>query len=352
MVSHSRHVHFTQGHGKVQIADGEGRLEIESNVTEPFQLSLQDISRHGLRTASVLRTAFTAQAGVRAVFGDVGGATQKVGFPYPLPLLVLDRFGNVATEYEGEIPVAMSGAARVAGRAPEIFRVVGGRATLPVLTTIAESCTFRLSEETAIIDPDVVASSPALHSYADETTVHFIAADVSSLVLSVAVADPDSLAHDVALAGKHPPPSPPRGGAGAIPLATGAGAPAPAGDRGGGRADAPATDGEIATAAQDDLSGRPRTPTTVTAGHDVLVSVKGLDAYMNLVPHQEVTVFLEAELKPVYDDSLTNANLSQQAKEPPQRYLLTLSNGEAFSVCRRESPVSSPCGWCRRARQT
>ena len=120
-----------------------------------------------------------------------------------------------------------------------------------------------------------------------------------------------------------------RGGAGAIPLRR-----APrtrtAGDRGGGRADAPATDGEIATAAQDDLSGRPRTPTTVTAGHDVLVSVKGLDAYMNLVPHQEVTVFLEAELKPVYDDSLTNANLSQQAKEPPQRYLLTLSNGEAF----------------------
>ena len=47
----------------MQIADGEGRLEIESNVTEPFQLSVQDISRHGLRTASVLRTAFTAQAG-------------------------------------------------------------------------------------------------------------------------------------------------------------------------------------------------------------------------------------------------------------------------------------------------
>ena len=49
-----------------------------------------------------------------------------------------------------------------------------------------------------------------------------------------------------------------------------------------------------------------------------------------MVPQQECTVFLEAELKPVYDDSLTNTNLSQQAHEPPQKYMLTLSQGEAF----------------------
>ena len=68
--------------------------------------------------------------------------------PYysPQPLLVLDRLGNVAEDFDGEVPVKMSGAARVAGRAPEVFRVVSGRATLPVLTTIAETVTFELDE--------------------------------------------------------------------------------------------------------------------------------------------------------------------------------------------------------------
>ena len=57
-------------------------------------------------------------------------------------------------------------------------------------------------------------------------------------------------------------------------------------------------------------------------------SVKAIDAYNNLVPGQQCTVFLEAELKPTYDEGLTNANL-QPASEPAQKYLLTLSGGEA-----------------------
>jgi len=300
VVSHSRHVRFSQGHGKVQIHDGDGRIEIESDVAGPFQLSLQDIARHQLRTASVLRTAFTAERGVRAVFGDIGKATQKVGFPYPLPLLVLDRFANVAEEFEGDVSVTMSGAARVAGRAPEIFRVVGGRATLPVLTTIAESCTFTLGED-AIIDPQAVASNPSVQQHSTSATIHFVAADVNRLVLSVAIVEADSQQHTLADAGK--------AGVGG----PGAGAP-----------------GAPDISLEGQQSSRPLTPTSVTAGHDVLVSVKALDAYSNLVPQQEVSVFLEVELKPIYDEALTNANLGHQAKEPAQKYLLTLSNGEAM----------------------
>ena len=60
------------------------------------------------------------------------------------------------------------------------------------------------------------------------------------------------------------------------------------------------------------------------------MSVRALDAYNNLVPHQECTVFLEAELKPTYDDALVNTELSQHAREPPQKYMLSLSGGEAF----------------------
>jgi len=270
----------------VQIHDGDGRIEVESDIAGQFQLSLQDIARHQLRTASVLRTSFTAQEGVRAVFGDVGTATQKVGFPYPLPVLVLDRYGNVAEEWEGDVPVTMTGAARVAGRAPEIFRVVGGRATLPVLTTIAETCTFTLGEE-AIIDVDAVTANTNLQQHPMATTIHFIAADVHHLVLSVATVEPDSSQHDVAVMGKGPAPSV---GAAVNDISV---------------------DGEV--------SSRPLTPTSLTAGHDVLVSVKALDAYSNLVPQQEVSVFLEAELKPIYDENLTNANLSQQAKDPAQK---------------------------------
>ena len=40
VVSHSDHVAF-QGSGKVQLRDGEGRLEMTSDTTELFQLSLQ-----------------------------------------------------------------------------------------------------------------------------------------------------------------------------------------------------------------------------------------------------------------------------------------------------------------------
>merc|ERR1711871_1528990 len=46
----------------------------------------------------------------------------------------------------------------------------------------------------------------------------------------------------------------------------------------------------------------------VTAGRDVLVSVKAIDAYNNIVPAQQCTVFLEAELKPLYDEALTNTS--------------------------------------------
>ena len=114
VISHAKHVKFVNGAGKVQLRDGDGKLELTSDVAEPFQLSLQDIARHGLRTASVLRTTFRALDGVRAIFGDMGSAVQRVGFPYPLPLLVLDRLGNVADAFEGEVAVRMTGAARVA----------------------------------------------------------------------------------------------------------------------------------------------------------------------------------------------------------------------------------------------
>ena len=314
VISHARHVRFPQGHGKVQLLDGDGRLDLESDVAGPFELSLQDIGRHGLRAGSVMRVAFTAQVGVRAIFGDVGNATVKVGFPYPLPLLVLDRYGNVAEEYEGDIPITMTGAARVAGRAPEIFRVVGGRATLPVLTTIAESCTFTLTDA-AIIDKDVVGSHSELQRLSNECTIHFVAADVHSLALSLTVAEPDSPEHDAAVMGKNLQ-------SGKAPSVEPTPRPGNA-DGAGGPSSVAATGGEA--------SGRPGTPTSVTAGQDILVSVRALDAYMNLVPHQEVTVFLEAELKPVYDENLVNANLSQHAKEPAQKYLLTLSSGEAFT---------------------
>ena len=47
-----------------------------SDTSEPFQLSLQDIARHGLRTASVLRTSFRSSLGVRAVFADTVGTNR------------------------------------------------------------------------------------------------------------------------------------------------------------------------------------------------------------------------------------------------------------------------------------
>jgi len=260
VISHSPHVRFREGRGKVSLRDGMGELEIVSDSTEPFQLSLQDVARTGLRTASVLRASFQPLPGVQAVFGEIPVAPQPVGFPYPLPLLVLDRLGNVAEEYEGDVPVTMSGAARVAGRAPEIFRVVGGRATLPVLTTIAETVRFEL-DESAIIDKAEAARSAALRTYGKSAALTFCAADSQRLVMTLVQVESDA-------------------------------------------------------------------PTEVRAGEDVVVSIKALDAFNNLVVHQQCTFFLEVDLKPQIDETLTNAiNVSHDL---PQRYMLQLSQGEAI----------------------
>lgn len=293
VISHAEHVRFVHdaqsgGKGcKVTLANGDGRLECTSDVAEPFQLSLQDIARHGLRTASVLRATFRPLSGVRAVFGDVGDGLQRVGFPYPLPLLVLDRLGNVADEHTGETAVRMSGAARVAGRAPEIFKIVGGRATLPVLTTIAETVTFTLGEH-AILDPVAVEKNAAVQGHPMTATITFVASETQRLVLAVTAAEGANTFGREAL-----------------------------------------ENAAAAPAAADVAAPRPGSAlSNVTAGTDVLVTVRAIDAYNNVVPSSNCTVFLEAELKPTYDDALTNANLPP-ASEPAQKYLLTLSGGEA-----------------------
>lgn len=289
VIIHGKHVRFASGAGKCVLTDGIGKVELLADLAEPFQLSLQDIARHGLRTASVLRTTFRSLDGVRAIFGDVGkGAQQRVGFPFPMPLLVLDRMGNVAEDFTGDIPVRMSGAARVAGRAPEIFRVVGGRATLPVLTTIAESVTFTLSDE-AIIDRAAVDASPVVQGLPMTQHINFVACDTNRLLMSITEVDESA----------------PAFGAGAEAASTA--------DKGGG----PVTDVRPGSSFAE-----------VTAGRDVIVSIKAIDAYNNIVPAQQCTVFLEAELKPLYDEALTNTS-RQAANEPPQRYMLTLNGGEA-----------------------
>ena len=203
--------------GRLDLHNGVGTIQLQSDSTEPFQLSLQDKYNCNLRVASVLRARFRSLPGVQAVFGDVSSEPQPVGFPYPLPLLVLDRLGNVAEDFEGEVPahdchtpharvhgahaafhlhqcrvspghaqvpMTMSGAARIAGRAPEIFHVVHGRATLPVLTTIAETVTFNLSEA-AVIDAEAVAASPFLKGSTFTSRIIFGAAEAQRLVLTV-----------------------------------------------------------------------------------------------------------------------------------------------------------------------
>jgi len=67
-------------------------------------------------------------------------------------------------------------------------------------------------------------------------------------------------------------------------------------------------------------------PSQVTAGEDLTVSVRALDAYDNLCDLQECTFFIEAEGIPLLDETLTSAG--QLHREPPQRYLVQLSKGE------------------------
>ena len=208
VISHARHVRFSQGHGKVVLKDGEGRLEVESDVTEPFQLSLQDIARTGLRTASVLRTNFRALRGVRAIFGDVGpSATQRVGFPYPLPLLVLDRLGNVADDYEGDVPVPMSGA----GASP------AARPRSSASSAAARRCRCsRRSPKTVTFTRGGRgddrrrggARQPQLQHLPKTTTINFVPADATQRTLSLATSEQH------AARGSTPPQRPTGGGGG------------------------------------------------------------------------------------------------------------------------------------------
>ena len=173
---------------------------------------------------------------MQCIFGDVPAAAQPVGLPYPLPLLVLDRLGNVADDFEGDIPVKMTGACRTAGGAREAFRAIRGRAALPVLSTIAETVQFTLDPATAILNKEEAAASDALLRYGFTTTLTFGAADAKRLTISALAA---AAAAERALSGE-----------------------------------AAAPGGEV----------------QVRAGDEVLVAIKALDAYNNLVLHQQVRI--------------------------------------------------------------
>ncbi|KOO31863.1 hypothetical protein Ctob_008003 [Chrysochromulina tobinii] len=281
VLSPSPHVSFSARAGvqirdareaKVTIKDGVGLFEMVSDSTEIFQITLRDVANTGLRTTSVLRAQFRSLPGVQCIFGEVPAAAQPVGLPFPLPLLVLDRLGNVADDFEGDIPVKMTGACRTAGGAREAFRAIRGRAALPVLSTIAETVQFTLDPATAILNKEEAAASDALLRYGFTTTLTFGAADAKRLTISALAA---AAAAERALSGE-----------------------------------AAAPGGEV----------------QVRAGDEVLVAIKALDAYNNLVLHQQCTFFLEVELRPKVDEALTN---TLAAREPPQRYMLQLSNGEA-----------------------
>ena len=254
VVSHSPAVHGAEK--KVQLVDGDGRLSLMSDVAESFQLSLQDSTKSGLRVASVLVASFKSVGAVRAVFGDVPSAPQPAGHPFALPLLVLDHLGNVAEDYEGEIDLEIvSGDARIAGGAPPTFHVLHGRATLPVLATVSGVVRFALGDDSKI-DPAAASSSPALAQLGNTTSVTFCAAEATRLVINV-MNQADGR------------------GAGALP------------------------GGSPPRSAGDGLS--------VRAGEAVHVRVRAYDAWDNLDSRQKSSFFLEAELSPAFDESLSGA---------------------------------------------
>jgi len=314
VLSPSPHVSFSARAGvqirdareaKVTIKDGVGLFEMVSDSTEIFQITLRDVANTGLRTTSVLRAQFRSLPGVQCIFGEVPAAAQPVGLPFPLPLLVLDRLGNVADDFEGDIPVKMTGACRTAGGAREAFRAIRGRAALPVLSTIAETVQFTLDPATAILNKEEAAASDALLRYGFTTTLTFGAADAKRLTISALAA---AAAAERALSGE-----------------------------------AAAPGGEV----------------QVRAGDEVLVAIKALDAYNNLVLHQQVRISLPCPASPPASPRPASPPASPPASQP---YLSApLVTSPVHLPCALRAPPSNPSApsssrsscalrWTRRSR--
>ena len=231
---------------------------------------------------------------MQCIFGDVPAAAQPVGLPYPLPLLVLDRLGNVADDFEGDIPVKMTGACRTAGGVREAFRAIRGRAALPVLSTIAETVQFTLDPATAILNKEEAAASDALLRYGFTTTLTFGAADAKRLTISALAA---------------------------------AAEPAPAGEAA--NPAAPLPGGEI----------------PVRAGDEVLVAIKALDAYNNLVLHQQVRISLPCPASPPASPRPASPPASPPASQP---YLSApLVTSPVHLPCALRAPPSNPSAHIR-----
>jgi len=166
----------------VVVDDGYGTLELHSEVAETFELSLASQPTEGLRASGRrVRATFAPLEGVLAVFGDMEAKVYPVGSPVQVPLQVVDRLGNVAEEFSGEFGVTLQGAARVAGNAPSVFKVVGGRAMLPVLTTKAERVEMSLQED-CVINPSE-ATSPKLSRFSKRLVIDFGPAAASRLLM-------------------------------------------------------------------------------------------------------------------------------------------------------------------------
>ena len=253
------------GEVEVELRDGAGSLQLESDYNETIQLSLHDVADCGLRVTgphSELRARFSAMAAARAVFGLTPPVPpQPAGVPLQLPLQVLDRNGNVCTDFKADVKVTIGAGARVAGGGKPVFKVLNGRALLPVMCTAVQTVSFALGDD-AVFDAEAAAASSALRRYPDAIEVDFEAGEVRTLQLRASSAN----------------------------------------------------------------TGEPN-PSKLSAGDELVLAVKALDAHDNVCTRQHVTLFLEASLVPQLDETLSTA--SQRPREPPQRYMLALTNGVA-----------------------
>lgn len=125
----------------VTLVDGYGTAELVSEIADSFELSLQTRTpRSEMRLKGPIRATFSPLEAALAVFGELERGPHPVGTPLQVPLQVMDRLGNVADDFEGEIQLNLSGGARIAGGAPSVFQAVGGRATLPVRRALNRAC--------------------------------------------------------------------------------------------------------------------------------------------------------------------------------------------------------------------
>ena len=128
--------------GNVDIVSGSGSLSVNDAISETVTLSLTDTGGTGLNVGSTQTVFFSATTPTKIVIKSLSSYQYNVGTSVNLVLEVQGADGTLASSYQNDVTLNVTGSATGAG----LVDIVNGTATIVLTDTVAETVFFSLSD--------------------------------------------------------------------------------------------------------------------------------------------------------------------------------------------------------------